>query len=183
MASIVGRVRAGRMGRLRDGRIILYEICIANISNQKTMIFIFNRFTTALTQILLLAMISIFQTGCCSHIDCAVDESEVAFNFSRNGNDAVFGDNPILDFDDVRITSEFGSRPFMPQSNGQISAVLSGSVTYLIEARDIDTIVVQASMAERINNNGCCGEYRFNLFIIEGDTICNSSCTEINIEI
>ncbi len=144
-----------------------------------------NKFWYSLRAILILVLLSALNVGCgdCNKVDCMDDDvSSVEINFIQNDLDIVFGGASLVQADDIIISSTTESDIPFSTFDDQISLWLEGDRTYTIVVGDIDTVSIQGVLRE-LDTDDCCSSFEFVSFTMDGQEICNTNCTTINIEL
>ena len=137
-----------------------------------------------LKMILLVTIISIVNIGCeCNKVECSnIDKSYVELNFISEGEDIIFGASPLIQIEELEISSETQTNILYSTFEDQIGLWLENDLTYTITVGELDTISI-IGMLVLIETGDCCDAFGFETFSVNGIEICNTNCSELNISI
>ena len=120
---------------------------------------------TFLKMIFLLTIMSIVNIGCeCNKVECSnIDESYVELNFVSEGEDIIFGTSPLIQIEELKISSETEINIPYSTFEDQIGLWLQNDLTYTITVGELDTISIVGKLV-LVEKRDCCDVFEFETF-------------------
>ena len=153
-----------------------------------------------LTAHLLFLFIVLANVGCgseedCSLIDCPDGSAFLELRILQNGQDIIFGDSPTLTPEEIVFQSvpttifqeEFGPLPvginslITLEDRIGVSIVNTSTITLELGELAIVSIIVETVIVQ--TTSVCCRDALITRIEIDGETVCASDCTTLDIEI
>ncbi len=132
----------------------------------------------------LLTLTAFLHIGCeCNRVDCAFNLEDFTLNLVFGDQDAVFGENPVVQVEDIRITSEGGSDIPITVFNERLQVIMQNDTIYTLTVGTIDTLALQSTMTF-VSKSKCCGDiFEITGFTADGEDICADDCTNLVIDL
>ena len=131
--------------------------------------------------VFILTILSLLWNGCCE--TCEPDYRIVQLRLMRNGVNAVFGDNAILERDDIRTYNqsfhETERRVIYKEDDQAIWITVDQDFPLILEMGIINQDTFSITLEPMIIEE-CCTYYRTSSVIMNGEVICTvGECDEV----
>ena len=139
---------------------------------------------TRLIPLFLLFLMALVNFGCedCDRFDCAYSVAILDLNILQDGQDIVFGSSPLITPEEISVQSEQDFNASLRILENSVVLTINNSDRVTIEISNLETLILQVETRDT-SSNSCCPLYEISKIESEGETVCASDCTELDIEV
>lgn len=115
--------------------------------------------------------------------DCNSPGASTKIVFLKDGNDVLFGDDPLISISDFKIEEE--NDQFLHYDFTKVSELnlgLFSSREYHFIIGDLDTLSLIGE-TRVVESGECCDTYEFDFFTLDGVVICTEDCQILEINL